>query len=976
MNGIAMRQGDGYGPGRLGPAQPIGPNGKILMEGYKKEVLGGFENERPRYGQVRRLLRVPSSSGSLANNNSPSLQMNGDRPKSSPLVDLDDPIQVHLLTETALSDSRKYQILSQEEVDSIKKQVQSLSIRIDQARVNLAIQSKYRDAAISMAKLYSPERPENKRRSLIGSNRLSDQAKEAEMERQISEKRCEELATELFSLEKCLMEPQRKLLEHTCAILQLTHRPSSKKSGQPLPGQLMTNGIPGSPESLYTYSNARNSLEPPGDEFDDRSLYLPLDQMDGPQARPRKNTIEIPMKSPVREQNQLRGEMDRMKEENAQLNAITNDQLRIISDTERKLESLNNRLRDVVITFNPAENAAFPEPNPASGSGDSLTRQLDYLEMGLSAASEEQKYLDPAGPKDAEAAARAEQAIQARVEAEERVQEVNRQVHDILQQANVDLPPPNASAPLDDKLDYLQNSLETIQSELNRAADLSSSASASKQNSDQVETVLTGLWDIIQSGYADLQQQKATRKQTRANMGLPPDEDDMSGDETIDPNEKYSLQAFSAKVQWLYAQATSLKEQKSVLKRQIKQQRELNNKSDAEKDEEVRGKTEELEKMKLLLDDSELAAKDARDKLTEALNNLDALQKANQENESSSARAVQEQSKAAQERNAKIAALESQLSDVSVKLAESQTEAEARFKSQGKTIVELEASLKDCQSGYTAAEANFAAIEAKLGQAEEARAAAQASVEELTKSLKEKGEEVEKMNAMVKEKDEEIERMNMMVIELKTEVTIAKAELDGAYGSRAQRAAEVAALSKSSETEGLTQQVANLKAELASTLRDFEELTKESIAAEKEKLELESQLDDAVSVKQGLEGEVKSLRDRLDKEVGRLKEELDKERLKVPPSPLPGTMGGAGGVGVSRAGASMLSEQFRTTMKEERKKFQEELRVCFPILLIAPYYPIPFSISSEPFPSNIPRVKGLYMLTKYGNRRNKPSAEN
>ena len=29
------------------------------------------------------------------------------------------------------------------------------------------------------------------------------------------------------------------------------------------------------------------------------------------------------------------------------------------------------------------------------------------------------------------------------------------------------------------------------------------------------------------------------------------------------------------------------------------------------------------------------------------------------------------------------------------------------------------------------------------------------------------------------------------------------------------------------------------------------------------------------------------------------------------------------------AGASVLSEQFRSTMREERRKFQEEIRVCF-----------------------------------------------
>ncbi|KAA8575203.1 hypothetical protein EYC84_004400 [Monilinia fructicola] len=54
-----------------------------------------------------------------------------------------------------------------------------------------------------------------------------------------------------------------------------------------------------------------------------------------------------------------------------------------------------------------------------------------------------------------------------------------------------------------------------------------------------------------------------------------------------DSNEPFTLQSFSAKVQWLYSSATKLKEHKKVLQRQIKQQRELNNTSDAQKDAET-----------------------------------------------------------------------------------------------------------------------------------------------------------------------------------------------------------------------------------------------------------------------------------------------------------------------------------------------------------------------------------------------------
>lgn len=786
-------------------------------------------------------------------------------------------------------------------MDDLKKQCQTLTQRIEQTRANLAIQAKYRDAAISMSKLYSPNKsPDGKRRSLLGNrNSGGDSAREADLERQASEKRCEELASELFSLEKRLMEPQRRLLEHTAGILQMTHR-APKRPNQLPNGQPTVNGIPGSPESLYTYTNGRNSLDPPGDDpyFDDRSLYLPLDQMDGQPGRPRKNTIEIPMKSPVREQNnQLREESDRLKEENKELRATSDaaslelealrrqnaDQLKSISYTERKLEGLNERLRDIIVKFNPAKNANYKKPPSGStGSserslepGDLIASLLDYLQSGLTAAQQEQELQASESTRESEAAATAAAASLA--QAEGRIEALNRQVQDVLRLANPEHPsPPDASgSDLDGQLDYLQMSLRDIENEVTKANDLS----GSRQKAEQVETVLTGLWDIIQTGYAGIERKKAERRRTRIEMGLGEDEDDISGDESLNTNEPYSLQAFSTKVQWLYAQATSLKDQKSVLKRQIKQQRELNNKSDSEKELELKRKMDELQQTKDLLDNTEREAKDAQEKLSRALQDLDTIQKTSSANQSQAAKAAQDQLK---ERNAKIAALES--------------------------------SSKDLQGKLAKVDGNLSSLQSQLKEAGDARKAAEASAEKLQKEAK--------------AKDGELDRLNMTLAELKTEATIAKAELEGAYGSRAQRAAEAAALTKNSENSEMAAQVEKLKAELASTLKEFEDMTKETITAEKEKLELEGKLDDALAAKASLETETRTLRQKLDAEVSRLQEQLDGERLKV----------GTGQGSAPRAGASMLSEQFRATMKEERKKFQDEMRVShhhpvFPISL-------------------------------------------
>jgi hypothetical protein len=823
-------------------------------------------------------------------------------------VDLKDPIQVHLLTETALSDSKTFEILSQEEVDDLKKQVQSLTMRIEQARANLAIQSKYRDAAVSMARLYSPSKAEGKRRSLLG-NRMSDSAKEAEMEKAASERRCEELAMELFSLEKRLMEPQRRLLQHTAGILQMTHHVSSKKSGQP-PVTPMMNGIPSSPESLYTYTNTRNSMEIPSEELDyGKDAYMPYDQTDRAAGRQRKNTIEIPMKSPIREQNaqlrELREELARIKEENEriveeniqlktaeqqlkediaraseeksrikdaesrlmaieqQMTAETEglrtqsaEQLRTISDTEARLESFNHKLRNVIAAFNPAKNADLSGLRTASGSGESLASQLEYMASGLAAA------------EDAATRAAAIASSLGQVEV------LTRQVQLALEQSGVAQPPPSEGT-LDEQLGYIEGAITTL-------IEVSSSVSTKKQDIEQVDAVLMGLWEIIQTGEAEIEQQRAARRQNRALGGAASgdDDDDLSSNELDSyTKEPYSLQAFSTKVQWLYAQATSLREQKTILQRQIKQQRELNNRSESEKDRELQAKEEELQRTHLLLDDSERAAREAQAQLERVLGDLDTLQKTTAANETASASSAKAAQDQLRERAARIAALEADSAEVQTRLAD------------------VEAQLAEAASAQAAADAEIAALQSRLAAAEEE--AAKLRDEEL------------------KAKDDEIERMNTMVIELKTELTFAKAELDGAYGSRKERAAEAAALSKAGETEELNAQIARLKSELEGALKDLEDITKESIAAEKDRVGLEGRLDDLLSEKADLEGEVASLRDRFEKEVGRLREELDKERLRAPAA------GGPGG----RAGANMLSEQFRATMKEERKKFQEEMRV-------------------------------------------------
>ena len=731
-------------------------------------------------------------------------QMNVTRPQSSMLLNVNDPIQVHLLVETALGDSKEFEILSQEEVDDLKKQVQALTQRIEQTRQSLALQSKYRDAAISMSKLYSPthgsktsDGSDKKRRSILG-HRSTNSMQEADAERLASERRCEELAAELWSLEKRLMEPQNRLLKHTAGILQMTHK--GPKGMQKRTNGVQQSGIPGSPESMYTYSNARSSMEPISDEifFDERSLYRDafgdfdgLDNSGGPPSE-----------------------------------AQAGEQMQMIAKTEQKLQDLNSRLREVIVRAN---------PNRGSGYG------LPPLSRPISSGK-----------------------------------------------------PTETGETLQSHLDYLEKTIATI--------DQQQGANIRNQEESEMETILIGLWDVIQAGEEEIRRRKEERRLTRSAQGIAEDEDDVSPDLESDSNESFSLQAFSTKVQWLHSQATRLKDQKEVLQRQIKQQRELNNKSDATKDAEMASKIEELERTKNLLTRTEMDADAVREQLSLVMEKLDEARQ--QERMRDQTRANDESSAVRQaqaeldQRNASIAALEEELQDLKDDHSISNAEIQTRISD---------------------SEARIATLTAELTAAATAQASQQALVTEKEKELE--------------EKEKEMDDMNMKLAELQTEVTIARAELDGAYGSRAQRAAEVAANpaiqkeiddlakknaalaaeitqlqgqgSMSKEADG---KMKTLKKELEETIEEYELMTKASIEWEKDR--------------EMLEGTIDKLRD----ERESLEAQLSDEKVRWLGMKSPGLEGQMPGAG--NTSTTVLKNEFKKMMRDTRAESQKALRVC------------------------------------------------
>lgn len=698
------------------------------------------------------------------------------------LLNVNDPIQVHLLVETALEDSKKYELLSQEEVDDLKGQIKNIEQRIDQTRQNLAIQSKYRDAAVSMGKLYMSGRGQNgdarSRRSQLGlRNGHSEELERADQEREASERKCQDLALELWHLEKRLMDVQRRLLQHTAGILQMTHRGPSigtKGSGGIIQGQM-----PGSPQSMFTYSNARSSvgaISEAGDLFDERSLYRTFERLDGlGSGRPES----------------IGGSRSRSP---AHL-----EQLDIINKTEQRLQDLNKRLRDMLTRT-------------------TLDQNFDKIpKAALSTASSVPGKLIP------------------------------------------------------DHLDYLEHGIVAIDGHFQAI-----------QGSDY-RPALTGLWEEIQAREEQVRKTKQQDKLARSASGVQDVDDDLSDDEPVSTSpESFHIEAFTTKMRSLFSQALALKEQKKVLQRQIKQQRELNNKDTG-----------------ALQDQLKAAENESRDLQSQLQTAMQQLDKSRRE---STQRGL-EKAKRDNEESAAIAALEQKLAASNDAIAQFEEELQELKDERSISDAEMQSRLTDAQTKVN--------------------------------SLMEQLKEAETASASLAEKEKEIEERDMRIAELTTEVTIARAELDGAYGTRAQRAAEVAANPAiQKEIDDLTNRnremttelddlrakaansdrVAQLQKELSETIEEYEVMTKASIEWEKERETLEAQIDKLRDEREALESK---LSDEQVKWLG----------IKSPGGP--SSDANANATGAGSTSTAVLKNEFKKMMRDTRAENAKALRVSF-----------------------------------------------
>ena len=317
---------------------------------------------------------------------------------SSTLPNPNDPVSMHLLMEMAMGDSQQYEILSFEGVDDIKKELAMLKSRIEVTKRKLVLESKLRDAALSLNRLStnkgrdvsgegSPSSPKRHRGSFMGSRSGGggDLLSKTDSEMAAIIRKCEDLAQELWKLEQRAQKLHRALLEHTAGVLQLTHKGYLSKVP---PGTLESSRLNGG-----------------ADEFDERSWYRSHDTLDEFVAgfgNERRQGVSRLISQPPAERAPQSEESARQTEA---IVAITRR-----GDIPGSISEKESHLADLRTEHEKMKRALEATDRDAKATGVQLTLALERLEAAKQDAilREEQKGMDNDNALKAEKAARKE----------------------------------------------------------------------------------------------------------------------------------------------------------------------------------------------------------------------------------------------------------------------------------------------------------------------------------------------------------------------------------------------------------------------------------------------------------------------------------------------------------------------------------------------------------------------------------------
>lgn len=226
-------------------------------------------------------LRRPSQN-STYNPYEPRYDARPPQPRTSMSLNLNDPVAMHLLMETAIMDSKDFEILSYEELEHIKKDRDRLRTKVEGARRQLGLEKKMFEAASLMNKLAPEDAQGRKRASFFGKRNSSTNVHD---DIASTGEKVEKLTADLQNLEAKLQDQDRRIMQHTAGILQLTHKGLKKN--------IRKNELPRSPESMTSHTGSASRADNNSD-FDERSLYQVPDYVhDYASKNSRRGTREI-----------------------------------------------------------------------------------------------------------------------------------------------------------------------------------------------------------------------------------------------------------------------------------------------------------------------------------------------------------------------------------------------------------------------------------------------------------------------------------------------------------------------------------------------------------------------------------------------------------------------------------------------------------------------------------------------------------
>jgi hypothetical protein len=171
-----------------------------------------------------------------------------------------------LLTSEAVVESRECEILSGEEVEELKKEHQILKIRLTAAQRKLKLETKIRDAALSLSKVNTAHKKVSK---------ATDDQLDA------AERRVNAAQTELWRVSERTNEVERKLLEHRAGVLGFSVSKMERKmtpSGD-------ASGL-NTPNRSSAFSPVTTASPPPKARFDGAHLFAGHADAQIPKAPP------------------------------------------------------------------------------------------------------------------------------------------------------------------------------------------------------------------------------------------------------------------------------------------------------------------------------------------------------------------------------------------------------------------------------------------------------------------------------------------------------------------------------------------------------------------------------------------------------------------------------------------------------------------------------------------------------------------